>query len=173
MNLLPQYQKDAIRKDILVRFFFVVEGVIFFWALIFLVLPYNVVLYLNIQTAALEERFAAESLNEISQALSSAETEINELNEVLSQIQKIRNRNTVNLPDTLRKVGEFVPAGISFRNLSFRGRLMTITGDADTREHALLLKEDLEKDSICANLSSSPAIFKEKNIAFTFTCTLK
>lgn len=173
MNLLPQHQKDAIHKDVLIRFLFVFLGVIFFWALIFLVLSYNTVIYLNAQTPALEERIEQESLSETSKTLAILEEDINGLNEVLGQIKKIRSKEGVSLLQVLRKIGEFVPVGVSFTTISIQGGSMTIIGHAATRDQALILKGNLEKDSICGSLSSSPSIFKEKNINFIFVCTLK
>lgn len=171
MNLLPKQQKDAITEDILTRFFALALVFLAFFAVIFLVFSYNIVLYLKVQVPALKERFEQESKTETSKTLLSIEEEFNELNKVLTQIQKARDKRSPNFPKVLRDIGELVPVGVKFRGLSFQGEALNITGHAEARTQALTFKANLEKDSICKNLHS-PILVKEKDLDFTFTCTL-
>lgn len=153
------------------RFFPPAFALVAFFAGIFLVFTYNIVLYLAVQLPPLAERFAQESNRETSKALLAVEEEFNELNRALLQIEKARKMRSPDLPKVLRTIGDLVPAGAKLRSISFQGEVLNIVGHAETRAQALTLKENLEKDSICANLRS-PIFVKEKDVVFTFTCTL-
>ncbi len=171
MNLLPQQQKDEIYRDILMRFFPPAFALVAFFAVIFLVFTYNIVLYLTVQLPPLEERFAQESKTETSKELLAVEEEFNKLNRALLQIQKARMARSPDVSGVLRALGRLVPGGAKFKSISFQGEVLNITGHAETRAQALTLKENLEKGSICTNVRS-PIFVKEKDIALTFTCTL-
>lgn len=173
MNLLPQQQKDAIYKDILVRVFSVALLVVSFWALIFIVLAYNTALYLNLQMPAIEERLKMERETQKANIVQSVEGGINKLNETLLSIDKIRKKETFNFPYILRLAGETVPKGANLRSITFQNEMMTISGYADERVQVLKLKENLEKESTFKNLISPLSnIVKERDINFTFTFSL-
>lgn len=152
------------------RFFPPAFALIAFFAAIFLVFTYNIVLYLTVQLPSLEERLAQESKTEASKVLLTVEEEFNELNRVLVQIEKVRAMRSPDVSATLRTMGNLVPAGVKFRSISFQGEVLNIAGHAETRTQALILKENLEKSSICVNLRS-PILVKEKDVDFTFICT--
>lgn len=172
MNLLPQTQKEAIKKDVFLRLLLVIEGIFALLGLIFLVLIYNVILYINIQAPIFEERLEQERLTETSQIYKKVEEEINELNSTLTKIQKVSNINKFNVPEILRNIGKHAPQGVQFSTLFFNGEALLIGGHADTRDQALVLKQNLEKNSICGVLTS-PIIVRELDVNFTFNCKLR
>ena len=172
MNLLPQTQKEAIKKDVFLRLLLVIEGIAALLGLIFLVLVYNVILYINIQAPIFEERLRQERLTETSQIYKKVEQEINELNSTLTKIQKVSDINKFNVPEILRNIGKHAPQGAQFNNLFFNGEALLIAGHADTRDQALILKQNLEKNSICDSLTS-PVIVRELDVNFTFNCKLR
>lgn len=171
MNLLPPQQKEALRKEILLKFGFVVLGVVSLWTAILLILIYNVNLYFKIQIPAINARVILENNSKSSIAYKDVEKRINELNAALVQLDRIRGRGFLNLADVLRKLGSVVLPGIFFSSMSYQGDVISISGHADTREQALALKDALEKGSLCVNLTS-PVIVKEVNIDFIFVCSL-
>jgi hypothetical protein len=171
MNLLPPQQKDEVYRDILMRFFPPAFALVAFFAAVFLVFTYNVILYLKVQLPPLTERFEQETKTETSKELLAVEEEFNELNRALLQIQKIRQTRSPDVPEVLRRVANLIPDGAEFKSISFQGEVLNITGHAKTRAQALALKENFEKDSICANIRS-PIFVKEKDVDFTFTCAL-
>ncbi len=172
MNLLPQTQKEAIKKDVFLRLLLVIEGIFALLGLIFLVLIYNVILYINIQTPIFEERLRQERLTETSQIYEKVKEKINELNKTLVKIQKVNDINKFNFPEILRDMGKHVPQGVQFTTMSFSGESLLIAGHADTRDQALVLKQNLEKNSICGDLTS-PVIVRELDVNFTFNCKLR
>jgi hypothetical protein len=172
MNLLPQSQKEAIKKDVFSRFLLVVEGISALLGLIFLVLIYNVTLYINIQTPIFEERLQQERLTETSQIYEMVKEEINELNSTLVKIQKVNDISKFNFPEILRNIGKYAPQGVRFNTMSFSGEALLIVGHADTRDQALVFKQNLEKNSICGSLAS-PVIVRELDVTFTFNCKLR
>lgn len=171
MNLLSPEQKEIIRKDILIRFYFALLTVFSFWALVFLVLIHSINLYLEIQVPALGKRIEIERLSERSLAYGLVEQEINDFNTRLAKIEKIRSEGILDIGQILKGTGAKVPDGVFLTNLSYQGDVLSINGHADTRDQALQLKEALEKDSLCASLIS-PVIVKETDINFSFVCTL-
>jgi len=171
MNLLSLQQKEIIRKEILFKFYFVLLTVFSFWAAVFLILIYSINLYLKIQIPALEGRIAIEKSSEKAAAYGVVEQEITELNAGLFAIDRIRSKDFQETGKILRKVSSVVSEGISFTNLSYQGDVLTISGHADTRDRALVLKSALETDSLCARLQS-PVPVKELDVSFTFVCSL-
>ncbi|MBI1888929.1 MAG: PilN domain-containing protein [Candidatus Spechtbacteria bacterium] len=171
MNLLSKDQKDALRKDILARFFGVALATLALWGAMFLIFAYTSALYLEVQIPALEERLKNEQRSETSRSLTLVEEEIIKLNAALFDIEKAKNRKSVYSPAILRKIGELVPEGVMLKRLSFKGQSVTLEGQAEQRSDALVFKGKLEKDSICQKLSS-PLIVKEKNVDFNFTCAM-
>jgi Tfp pilus assembly protein PilN len=171
MNLLPQHQKDAIYQDILLRFFLVVIVIVCFWTLIFLVVAYNQVLYLNTQTPALDQRIAHEQETEVSKTLASIEGEIQDLNSILAQIGGVRDKKSRDYTKVLRSLGGLIPPGVTFSSVSFQGGTMNVVGRADTRALVLILKSNLE-ESICSSISI-PVITRETDVDIGFNCALR
>ena len=170
MNLLPQNKKEEIRKDIFIRFVFVFEGIILFWLLTFLVLLYNVAFYLNIQTPALEERLERERQTASAKIFADVEENIRELNGAFAQIKKVSDKELFNIPQILREIGGLVPSGISFRNISYHGEIISISGHAETRAQFIDLKDGFKNSSICADLILP--VPGERDIDFSITCIL-
>lgn len=154
------------------RLGFVFLGITVFWLGIFLILVYNISFYLKIQLPVLEARINVERSSARSVVYKDLEKEINELNDVLGQIDRVRVRGSLNVPEILRKFTTALPEGISFTNLTYQGNAISINGHGDTRADALLFKNVLEKNSLCASLNS-PVIVKEINIDFSFVCILE
>ena len=173
MNLLPLQQKDAIYKDVLARFFSVALLIVAFWILIFFVLAYNAVFYLNLQIPAIEERLNAESETQKANIVQSVENDISELNEALLRIEIIRKKEAFNFPYILRLVGGAVPGGANLRNITFQSEMMTISGHADERAQVLELEDMLKQEPIFKDLDSPLSnIVKERDINFTFSFSL-
>lgn len=173
MNLLPQYQKDIIQWDILRRFIFVFLGIVFFWAMIFLVLAYNSVLYLEAQIPAVEARLRAEQETQKANIVMEVESDIKDLNEVLLTIDKIRKKESFNFPYILRVLGSMAPEGVVFRTITFRGKDIDIQGHAEGRAGVLALNKNLQEQSIFTNIVSPLSnIVKEQDINFTFNFSI-
>lgn len=169
MILLSSQQKDAIQQDIFTRFLLVLSGVLFIWIVTFLVLVYNAVLYLDLQTPAIEERLGAEEKSQKASIVKEVEGNIAELNDTLLSIEEIRKKKTFNFPYILRVLGRAVPEGTSLRSITFQGEKMTIHGHADERQGVLTIKGNLENEPIFANVFSPLAnIVKERDIDFSF-----
>jgi len=171
MNLLPQHQKDAIYQDILLRFFLVILVIASFLASIFVMGGYNLVLYIDVQIPPLDERLEQEQQTKTSKTLASIEDEISKLNHTLAQIGAVRDKKALDFPRLLRGVGGLMPAGVTVHTITFQGSTMNLAGHADTRGQTLLLKSNLEKDSLCSKVTS-PIITTERDVEFSFNCTL-
>ena len=173
MNLLPQKQKEELVRDTKVRFIKVLFSVVYLWAIIVLVISYNSVLYLNAQTPAIEERIERELQTEKSSMAQSIESEINELNSTLLNIDKTRKQESFNFPYILRVVGSVIPEGVVLKSIIFQNGAMNLRGHADTRAGVLLLKENLENaEEFHDVISPLSNIVKEENIDFNFSFSL-
>ncbi len=172
MNLLPPSQKETIRKEMMLKFYFALLTIFSFWGMVFLVLLHSANLYLGIQIPALEKRIKIEKSSQKALAYETVEQKIAELNASLVKIDKIRGKEFGDAGEVLRRAGAVLPEGAYFTTLSYQGDVLSIAGHADTREQALRLKEALEKDSICVSLTS-PLIVREINVDLTFVCNLR
>jgi hypothetical protein len=173
MNLLPPYQREIIRGEIMTRLLFVALGIMSFLALIFLILMYNALLYVNLQTPAVVGRVAAEQGTQKSNLVELVEKDINELNGALLSIDKIRKKESFNFPYILRVIGAAVPEGAKMTNITYREGSIVISGHADQRSEVLKLKENLEKEKVFKNINSPLSnIIKEQDINFNFSFSL-
>ncbi len=173
MNLLPPYQREIIREAITTRFLFVALGIMSFLALIFLVLMYNVLLYINLQTPAVIGRLATEQGTQKANQVALVERDINELNSALINIDKIRKKESFNFPYILRVIGSVMPKGTKMKSITYQGGNIAISGHADERPQVLKLKENLEKEKVFKNINSPLSnIIKERDINFSFSFSL-
>ena len=169
MNLLSHKQKDVIRKDVFSRLLFVFLGIVFLSAMVFLVLAYNSVLYLELQIPAIEERLRIEQETQKANIVMEVESDIEDLNDILLTIDKIRKKESFNFPYILRVLGRMAPEGVVFRTITFRGENIGIQGHAEGREGVLALKKNLEEEPLFTNIFSPLSnIVKERDINFTF-----
>ena len=173
MNLLPPKQKDVVQRDVFNRFLFMFLGIAFLWAMVFLVLAYNSVLYLELQIPAIQERLRAEQETQKANSVMKVESDIKDLNEVLLTIDKIRKKESFNFPYILRVLGRMAPEGVVFRTITFRGEDIGIQGHAERRAGVLTLKKNLEEEPIFTNIVSPLSnIIKEQDIDFTFNFSI-
>ena len=169
MNLLSHKQKDVIRKDVFSRLLFVFLGIVFLSAMVFLVLAYNSVLYLELQIPAIEERLRIEQETQKANIVMEVESDIEDLNDILLTIDKIRKKESFNFPYILRVLGRMAPEGVVFRTITFRGENIGIQGHAEGRAGVLALKKNLEEEPLFTNIFSPLSnIVKERDINFTF-----
>ncbi|MFY9457912.1 MAG: PilN domain-containing protein [Candidatus Spechtbacterales bacterium] len=173
MNLLPPYQREIIHEEIITRLLFVVGGIMFFLSLIFLVLMYNVLLYINLQIPALEGRLVAEQKTQKANLVELVEGDIGELNSALVSIDKIRKKESFNFPYILRVIGSLMPEGTQMKSITYQGGNLAISGHADERSGVLKLKENLEKAKVFKNINSPLSnIIKERDIVFSFNFSI-
>lgn len=173
MNLLSHKQKNAIQRDVFNRFLFVFLGIAFLWAMVFLVLAYNSVLYLELQIPAVQERLRVEQETQKANIVMEVESGIKDLNKVLLTIDTIRKKESFNFPYILRVLGRMAPEGVVFRTITFRGKGIGIQGHAERRAGVLALKKSLEEEPIFTNIVSPLSnIVKEQDINFTFNFSI-
>ena len=97
------------------------------------------------------------------------ESDIEDLNDILLTIDKIRKKESFNFPYILRVLGRMAPEGVVFRTITFRGENIGIQGHAEGREGVLALKKNLEEEPLFTNIFSPLSnIVKERDINFTF-----
>lgn len=173
MNLLSRRQKDAVMKDVASRFFGVLLALFSFWTLVFLVISYNSVLYLDMQIPSIEERIKQEGVTSKSNIVKTVEEEINTLNKILVRIDRIRKEKLFNFPHILRVIGDIMPEGLELQSISFQGEIISIRGHADKRAGVIELKERLEKEPVFHDVTSPLSnIIKEEDIDFNFSFSL-
>lgn len=174
MNLLPPYQKEEVQRNIRARALFVALGIISFWAVMFLVLLYNSLLYLDLQMPAITERLEAEENTQKTNVVHGIEEEIDLLNDTLAKIDAIREKKTFNFPYILRVAGSIVPEGAVLKDIVFSEGSIAIAGHADLRSQVLKIKENLEKEEIFQDVNSPLSnVVKEGDITFSFKFSIK
>lgn len=170
---MPQNQKKELMRDTQIRFIAVFTFIIFLWALIFLVISYNSVLYLRAQLPAIEDRITLEFETERASTAGIIKAEIDELNEVLLTIDKIRQKDQLNFPQIFRMLGSVAPEGANLTNIAFQDGIVNLRGHAETRADVLLFKENLENEESFYNVISPLSnIVKESDIDFNFSFSL-
>jgi len=171
VNLLARSQKKAIENEIRFKLAFVVFVLIVFWASIFLVLEYSMILYLKIQIPALESSIETGKGTEASKDVRLVESDIESLNNMLSKIGLIQKGGIQNLPKLLKRIGEITPAGADLDQVIFSVNSISLAGIADFRSDVLEFKEMLENEDFCDNLNAPIVPLKEQDVKFTFNCS--
>ena len=170
LNLLSPNKKDTLRRIIIFQF---IKTAI---QILLIVTCLTGIVLLSAQPL-LETYFSrlASNLTSVNKTYSDVNRKIQEINTILRDADSIQSEDT----EWSRVIQDFslaIPSGIRLKQIEFidKGARVSFSGEADTREHLLQLKESLEKTECkgwCINsLPLSPSLLTQKeHIDFSIT----
>ena len=175
INLLPPARQKTIYKDLLYRQVnrLLLWAVIIFGAAALLIL--NALVFLKIQTRALNRNVSLESLNSQTRQAQELAQQARDLNVLLVRYDSFRQER-ISIPEALLELNKLIPSGVSLRVLSLdaASRRVIMSGLAASRSDVTAFENGLKRSAIFEKLDSPLSNFLESaNVNFSFTFYVK
>lgn len=169
LNLLPLEEKNELNQGIKNRLLIFYSIGPFFVLLIFIVLLFATLRYLDIYLI-IEKTYEASLRSDINiKKYEDLELKIKTANERIQTINKIKNSLFVFSP-FLKVFFDNLPSGFSLSSISYVNGAFNVQGSAEQKTNVLRLEKILKEDKKISNLKFPiENYFNLKEINFTFT----
>ncbi|HCP08650.1 MAG TPA: hypothetical protein DIT25_02545 [Candidatus Moranbacteria bacterium] len=165
INLIPPYRKEEIRKASRLRSVIRWELELIFMLAVFAVFLAGINHILRFSLSAVNSNFSiAIKDNTQYKIIEKHDNEINEINNAVADVAKIQ-KDQMYWADFLHSFSLAVPDGIKVSDLSSKNYSIYLSGEADTRENLLRLKDKLTEDSCFSEVNLPLSNLVSKNDA--------